>query len=78
VLERFKQWGKVITYMVPFGNSTMVGEMEERGRAKGFMKFAGDGGKPNTFVVLGMLKSGGVSYDVCWFKMGTNAGVRIS
>lgn len=30
-------------YMVPLGYSTMVGEMEERGRWKGWMKFAGAG-----------------------------------
>lgn len=31
-------------YMVPLGNSTMVGLMEDSGRAWGFMKFAGEGG----------------------------------
>jgi len=31
-------------YIVPLGFSTMVGEMEERGLANGFMKFAGEGG----------------------------------
>jgi hypothetical protein len=35
----------------------MVGEMEERGRLKGEMKFASLGIYPKAFVVLGMLKS---------------------
>lgn len=44
-------------YIVPFGNSTMVGLIEDSGRACGLMKLAGAGGYPNAFVVLGMLKS---------------------
>lgn len=45
-------------YKEESGSSTMVGEMEDRGRACGFMKLAGAGAYPNALVVLGMLKSG--------------------
>ena len=38
-------------------NSTMVGEMEERGLLPGRMKFAGEGMKPNALEEFGMEKS---------------------
>lgn len=47
-------------YTSPEGSSTMVGEIEERGRLRGFTKLAGAGAYPNALVVLGMLKSSGI------------------
>lgn len=38
-------------------NSTIVGEMDERGRLPGRIKFEGEGTKPNALDWLGMEKS---------------------
>ena len=41
----------------PFGETTILGHIEDKGRFHGAMKFAGEAGTPKKFVVFGVEKS---------------------
>jgi len=47
----------VVKKTVPFANSTMMGQMEDRGRFPGAIKFAGDGSNPKELRRPGCEKS---------------------